>query len=171
MDINHCPNENRVKLVYPNWLRLTFKYLTLIIIMVIFKHLSLKALSTLQDHEGGGGTGWKKIITQMVSIHRGTATPVAYTLSLSLNILCMMTCRWTCGWGWGSLVNSEKKKFLVYMYLPCVNNRPYYVRIANTITVCFLFVHFSLSLSVCVPLSLSVSSLSLLSEYVHISVW
>ena len=30
---------------------------TIIIIMVIFKRLSLKALSALQDHEGGGGTG------------------------------------------------------------------------------------------------------------------
>ena len=29
----------------------------LIIIMVIFKRLSLKALSTLQKHEGVGGTG------------------------------------------------------------------------------------------------------------------
>ena len=29
----------------------------IIIIMVIFKRLSLKALSALQNHEGGGGTG------------------------------------------------------------------------------------------------------------------
>ena len=29
----------------------------IIIIMVIFKHLSLKALNAVQDHEGGGGTG------------------------------------------------------------------------------------------------------------------
>ena len=27
------------------------------IMMVIFKRLSLGAVSTLQDHEGGGGTG------------------------------------------------------------------------------------------------------------------
>ena len=33
--------------------------------MVIFKCLSLKALSALQDHEGGGGDGVTKIITQM----------------------------------------------------------------------------------------------------------
>ena len=31
--------------------------LTIITIMVIFKCLSLKALSTLQDHERGGGMG------------------------------------------------------------------------------------------------------------------
>ena len=36
----------------------------IIIIMVIFKRLSLKALSALDDYEGGGGRG-KKIITQM----------------------------------------------------------------------------------------------------------
>ena len=29
----------------------------MIVIMVIFKRLSLKSLSALQDHEGGGGTG------------------------------------------------------------------------------------------------------------------
>ena len=29
----------------------------IMVIMVIFKRLSLKALSALQDHEGGGGTG------------------------------------------------------------------------------------------------------------------
>ena len=34
--------------------------------MVIFKRLSLKAVSALQDHEGGGGQG-NKIITQMFS--------------------------------------------------------------------------------------------------------
>ena len=34
-----------------------FDHLLIIIIMVIFKRLSLKALSTLQDHVGGGGKG------------------------------------------------------------------------------------------------------------------
>ena len=35
------------------------------IMMFMFKRLSLKALSALQDHEGGGGDGVTKIITQM----------------------------------------------------------------------------------------------------------
>ena len=39
--------------------------LIIIIIMLIFKRLSLTALSALQDHEGGGGDEVIKIITQM----------------------------------------------------------------------------------------------------------
>ena len=37
----------------------------LLLLLVIFKHLSLKDLSALQDHEGGGGGRGNKIITQM----------------------------------------------------------------------------------------------------------
>ena len=35
----------------------TFPIIIVMIIVVIFKHLSLKAVSALQHHEGGEGTG------------------------------------------------------------------------------------------------------------------
>ena len=40
-----------------SWDSLLVEHSPDLIIMVIFKRLSLNALSTLQGHEGGGGTG------------------------------------------------------------------------------------------------------------------
>ena len=49
----HTQTENCV-----NWCEKIYLYLIIIIIiMAIFKRLYLKALSALQDHEGGEGTG------------------------------------------------------------------------------------------------------------------
>ena len=46
-----------IKKIKHSILCVTGVYLRDIIIMVIFKRLSLKVLSALQKHEGGGGTG------------------------------------------------------------------------------------------------------------------
>ena len=47
-----------------------------IIIIVIFKRLSLKALSDLQNHEGAGGTGGQNNYTKCFSqtLHNYTST-------------------------------------------------------------------------------------------------
>ena len=62
------------------------------IIMVIFRRLSLKALSALQDHEDGGGRG-NKIITQMLLsdstklyINTSTHSHICCTHSLFLSL-------------------------------------------------------------------------------------
>ena len=52
-----CMAALHIKKIKHSILCVTGVYLRDIIIMVIFKRLSLKVLSALQKHEGGGGTG------------------------------------------------------------------------------------------------------------------